>query len=268
MKSDFHTRSVASRFSAAATTYDHSANVQLGVALKLMRFLNDVPKPDRVLEIGCGTGLLTQLVADHFPDSNIEGIDIATDLVGIARRRFTGNNKVSFQISDALSFRPVAPVPLVVSTSTFHWIEPLDELFLNISGMLSNDGHLVFSMMIRGTLIELHESRKRVAHDKSVLSMMPNTDQVLAALSKAGLILTDRREEAIQVDYPSATDLLYSLHNVGATGGGISSSGQPLSRMEVAELLTDYAECYASKDGGVFATYRIFYGVAIPRYKA
>ncbi|MEI6807573.1 MAG: methyltransferase [bacterium] len=267
MKSDFHSRSVAARFSAAASTYDQFAKVQQDVALKLMRFLNDIPKPDRIIEIGCGTGLLTQLVSDHFPDSNIEGIDIATDLVEIARRRFAGNHKISFQITDALTFRPAAPVPLVVSTSTIHWISPLDELFLNVSRMLSRDGRLVFSMMIKGTLIELHEARKRVAHDKPVLSMMPDTDQVLEALNKAGLMLKDRQEETIQVGYPTATDLLYSLHNVGVTGGGISSSGQPLSRMEMAKLLTDYAECYASKDGGVFATYRVLYGVAIPREK-
>ena len=38
--------------------------------------------------------------------------------------------------------------------------------------------------------------------------------------------------------------------------------------MEVAEFLADYAECYSTKEGGVFATYRILYAVAVPRKKA
>lgn len=265
---DFHLRSVASRFSAAAPTYDETAKVQLGVALRLMRFLDNAGKPARILEIGCGTGLLTRLVADRFPDADIVAIDIARDLVETARRRFADNGKVTFTVADALKFRPATVFPLVVSASTFHWIVPLEDVFRNVAAVLSGDGRVVFSMMLRGTLIELHESRRRVAREKPVLSVLPNTEQALKALDAAGLAVRDKHETALQVDYPSATDFLYSLHNVGATGGAVSSAGRPLSRIEVADLLADYAQCYATKDGGVYATYRILYAVAVPRKKA
>jgi malonyl-CoA O-methyltransferase len=268
VKPDFHRRSVAARFSASAPTYDHTSKVQLAVALKLMPFLANVERPVRILEIGCGTGLFTQLIADRFPDAGIEAIDNARDLAKIARRRFAGNDKVVFHIADALTFQPRNPAQLIVSASTFHWIVPLGNLLRNVAGMLSGDGRLVFSMMLRGTLIELHESRRRVAREKPVLSVLPCAEQVLEDLDAAGLVVTDKQEEAIQVDYPSATDFLYSLHNLGVTGGGISSSGTPLTRLQLAELLADYAQSYPAENGGVFATYRILYTVAVPRRKA
>ncbi len=233
-----------------------------------MRFMADIQAPARIVDMGCGTGLLTQLVADRFPDADLLGVDIAGNLLEIARRRFTGNNRVSFEVANAMTFKPRRPVQLVVSASTFHWITPMEDLFSNIAGMLEPDGNLVFSIMLRGTLIELHESRRRVAHDKQALSVLPNAQQALAALDTANLVVIDKHEEVTQVDFPSATDLLYSLHNVGVTGGSLSSSGRPLTRLELAQWLADYDACYSTPEGGVFATYRVLYVSAIPRRKA
>ncbi|MEI6217386.1 MAG: methyltransferase domain-containing protein [bacterium] len=239
----------------------------MAVALKLMPHMATLHRPDRIVEIGCGTGLLTQLVADRFPDASIEAIDIAKDMIESSRRRFAGNRRVTFQEADALTFNPRSPVPLVVSSSTLHWISPPESLFRNIARMLTGDGRIVFSLMLQGTLIELHESRRRVARGKPVLAALPDRDQILKACNDAGLIVTDSREEAVQVDYPSATDLLYALHDLGVTGGSISSSGTPLTRMELTKLLADYAESYPADNAGVYATYRVLYAVATPRKK-
>lgn len=239
----------------------------MAVALKLMPYLAKLDNPDRILEIGCGTGLLTQLVADRFPDARIDAIDIAKDMVERSRHRFRGNRRVTCQEADALTFKPTGPVHLVVSSSTLHWISPIDGLFRNIAGILTDNGHLVFSVMLQGTLIELHETRRRVARGKPVLATLPNSVRILKACKAAGLVVTDSHEEAVQVDYPSATDLLYALHDLGVTGGSISSSGAPLTRKELATLLADYAASYPAGNDGVYATYRVLYAVATPRRK-
>jgi ubiquinone/menaquinone biosynthesis C-methylase UbiE len=75
-----------------------------------------------VLEVGCGTGQLTELLAGH--DLAVTAIDIGAAMVEAARQR-VGSSQVSFQ---AVSFEalaaPDACFDLIVSASAFHWVDP------------------------------------------------------------------------------------------------------------------------------------------------
>jgi len=75
-----------------------------------------------VLEIGCGTGQLTEQLAGH--GFRLTAIDIGPTMVATARRRLTGA-EVSFQVT---SFEDLAAADesfdLVISSAAFHWIDP------------------------------------------------------------------------------------------------------------------------------------------------
>lgn len=75
-----------------------------------------------VLEIGCGTGQLTEQLACS--GSCLTAIDIGPSMIAAARRRLTGTD-VSFQV---ISFEDLAAVDasfdLVASSAAFHWIDP------------------------------------------------------------------------------------------------------------------------------------------------
>jgi S-adenosylmethionine-diacylgycerolhomoserine-N-methlytransferase len=43
--------------------------------------------PQRILEVGCGTGKNIALLADHFPTAHITGVDISTDMLNVAKRK-------------------------------------------------------------------------------------------------------------------------------------------------------------------------------------
>jgi ubiquinone/menaquinone biosynthesis C-methylase UbiE len=75
-----------------------------------------------VLEIGCGTGQLTErLAVSRF---RLTAIDIGPSMIDAARRRLAGT-EVSFQ---ATSFEGLAAADasfdLVISSAAFHWIDP------------------------------------------------------------------------------------------------------------------------------------------------
>ncbi|TRY16574.1 malonyl-[acyl-carrier protein] O-methyltransferase BioC, partial [Geobacillus sp. LEMMJ02] len=55
------------RFSERATTYDQFANVQKKMAHELIKRI--VHPPKTILEIGCGTGYLTKLLHDAYPQA-------------------------------------------------------------------------------------------------------------------------------------------------------------------------------------------------------
>jgi ubiquinone/menaquinone biosynthesis C-methylase UbiE len=75
-----------------------------------------------VLEIGCGTGQLTERLAR--PGFRLTAIDIGASMIAAARRRLAGS-EVSFQVT---SFEDLdagdASFDLVISGAAFHWIDP------------------------------------------------------------------------------------------------------------------------------------------------
>ncbi|MFH0880119.1 MAG: hypothetical protein V2A34_10440, partial [Lentisphaerota bacterium] len=64
-----HILSVHHRFSAAAETYEQQARIQAGAAQKLMQIARSIPHPSQILDMGCGTGLLTRLLLTRYPEA-------------------------------------------------------------------------------------------------------------------------------------------------------------------------------------------------------
>jgi ubiquinone/menaquinone biosynthesis C-methylase UbiE len=75
-----------------------------------------------VLEVGCGTGQLTERLASS--GFRLTAIDLGPSMIAAARRRLTGA-EVSFQVT---SFEDLAAADasfdLVISSAAFHWIDP------------------------------------------------------------------------------------------------------------------------------------------------
>lgn len=61
------------------------------------------PAPERVLDIGCGTGDGTLFLAREFPYAGIRGIDISEEMVAIAQRKIglDPQGRVAFKVADA-----------------------------------------------------------------------------------------------------------------------------------------------------------------------
>ncbi len=178
--------SVGLRFSAAASGYTEVADVQRIVSGKTAVMLEQLPAPARILEIGCGTGLLTRLLLKQFPSAQICAIDIAEKMVERACREVPGNGRVRWEVADARTFHSAVPFPLIASSSSLHWITPIKEVLENIAGIATKGGYLVFAMMLDGSLAELHKARLIAAPDKPPGNRLPRKSEVLDALSAAG----------------------------------------------------------------------------------
>lgn len=66
-------------------------------------FLSDVPFPPdaQVLEVGCGTGVLTRVLAEREGVASVTGTDLAPFLVARATEAASGLGNISFQVADA-----------------------------------------------------------------------------------------------------------------------------------------------------------------------
>jgi SAM-dependent methyltransferase len=60
-----------------------------------------IDRPRRLIDIGCGTGVLSAAAIERWPDAEVLGIDPAADLLDFARRRLVGT-AARFDVGDAL----------------------------------------------------------------------------------------------------------------------------------------------------------------------
>ena len=254
--------SVAARFSRAATTYDGHARVQRAVARRVAELVMTVPPPERVVEIGCGTGILTEQLLEMLPRSTIHALDVAGGMIERARLRLGGTGRIVWDVGDAGRAMDAGPFDLAVSSSALHWMGSLAGAFSAIRRLLGPTGHLVAGMMLDGTLAELRQCRLLVAPHKPPRGRLPSEGEVRAALRRGGLRLLRSERRRFREIHPSAAGLIRALHEQGVTGGDVSASRAPLSRGELLRLVECYEARFGCGDGGVAATFEVLYLVA------
>ena len=80
------------------------------------KFISEsISVPEKILDLGAGTGLLAYYWYQQFPESEYSLIDIADNMLEIARKRFYGLNNFSYTISDYRSDFPEKYFDAVVS---------------------------------------------------------------------------------------------------------------------------------------------------------
>ncbi|HID29239.1 MAG TPA: methyltransferase domain-containing protein [Desulfobacterales bacterium] len=254
-----HQRSVTGRFSLASATYHGKADVQKTVARKLLSLVAASRPAGHVLEIGCGTGVLTELLMKHFPTAMIDAIDASRAMIAQARDRLSADNHIRWFISDIKTFDSPVSYRLVVSSSSMHWIFPVEDGLRCMADFLEAGGDAVVALMLHGTLGELRTTRLRVAPHKPLLGRLPLAEEVLSGLESAGLRVVAKWQETIRANHVSAEAFLRTIHEQGLTGGMVSSSKCPLTRGELQRLRAEYETEYHNGDSGVFASYEVLY---------
>jgi trans-aconitate 2-methyltransferase len=123
------------------------------------------PSPgDTVLDAGCGTGRVTELLLDRMADGRVVALDAASSMLDEARLRLARfDDGVMYVEADLLDLAPHvlggwAPVDAVLSTATFHWVLDHDRLFENLAGVLRPGGQLVAQCGAAGNISRLIEA--------------------------------------------------------------------------------------------------------------
>lgn len=251
-------------FTRAAETYDRGASLHRHVAALLAEFL---PEQDwlagrAILEMGCGTGVLTKLLRQRYPESPLYAVDASEGMIRWMRDQFAEDLRVTCKEGDARTFTCGQSFPLVASSSALHWAQPMEITMANLHTLTEAGGCLCAAMMLEGTLGELREIRTRVAPGKVPLDRLPDESRVLAALEGAGFVLTDVRKEIVHARYSSADDFLRTIHAQGLTGGGVSRGALPLTRRELTRVRCEYDRDCADGHGGVYAGYEVLFVAA------
>lgn len=115
------------------TTYLKFENERTRPALDLLARVRS-ERVRKAVDVGCGPGNSTELLANRFPEAQIVGLDNSPAMLEAARRRLPN---VQFELIDAAMWTPEPDVKLVFANATLHWIprhlEQLTRLFSAMS---------------------------------------------------------------------------------------------------------------------------------------
>jgi malonyl-CoA O-methyltransferase len=196
---------IADSFSAAAATYENAAQAQAIAADRLAARVLALPLPPDpvVLEIGCGTGLLTRRLLPE-----LAGTWTVTDLsplmVEAARAACP---TASFRVMDG-EYPDVAGFDLIVSNLAAQWFGDLPGALVRLAACLKPGGRLVLTTLGAGSFMEW-----RRAHDALGLACGIAAYPNAADLSRPGVVVDAK---SIPVQYEDGRAFLRALKTIGA----------------------------------------------------
>lgn len=152
------------------------------------------PRSGAILDLGCGHGLVANLLALGSPARDVTGIDIAEEKIAAARRTVGGRHNVRFQVADATTFGG-GPYAAITVADVFYLIPPEGQrvLLASCARMLAPDGVLIWKSQVRHPRWKYAITR---GQEWLMTTLGPtrghglhflDTDESLAALRAAGL---------------------------------------------------------------------------------
>ncbi len=107
--------------------------------------LQQVPleAPGTVVDLGCGAGDVTRIMADFWPSADVAGVDSSPDMLAKAHAR---GGEVRWIEGDIESWSPAVPVDLLYTNAALHWVDDHAALLPRLAGYLAPGGCLAVQM--------------------------------------------------------------------------------------------------------------------------
>lgn len=201
---------VITHFNRGSATYQQAAGLQAQVAQKLADRLPTVSAA-HVLEMGCGTGLLSQHLLSAFPDAQFLFTDIAPAMLKQCQQRYGNLVNTQFVCLDGESFSSAVAFDLIISSMTFHWFLQVANSIKNIIAHLKPGGRLLFAMLGNDSLQEW-QTICRAANLPLATPIFPARNQLTIELPNVKF-----ESQIITEIYPNLYAFLRTLKLLGAT---------------------------------------------------
>jgi len=146
-----------------ALTYDQSSEPQQAWASEVLARLEGVAQDATAMDVGCGTGRVTEALLALVPRGRVLAVDASADMVALAREWLGDRAEVWCQ--DVLDLDLDEPVDAIVSTAALHWVADHDRLWARLARALRPGGVLEAQCGGEGNIARVREVIEAVARD-------------------------------------------------------------------------------------------------------
>ncbi|HEY9099951.1 MAG TPA: malonyl-ACP O-methyltransferase BioC [Thiobacillus sp.] len=262
-------------FDHAAASYDAHAVLQREVCDRLLTRLDFMTlQPERVLDVGCGTGYGLAHLHQRYPGADMCALDIAPAMLHAAKTRMPQSSWAQRVLADVLGrggrhhaiCADMGRLPLTDnsinlawSSLALQWAHDLEATLKGLHRVLAPGGLLIFATFGPDTLKELRTAFAAVDDAPHVNSFIDLHD-IGDMLIHAGFASPVMEMEMLTLTYADLKTLMRDLKGIGAHNAAASRKRGLLGKSAWAQLERAY-EAHRL-EGRLPATFEVIYGHA------
>ncbi len=269
---------IITNFSRQASFYDQGAHIQTQAAQRLAKVLlerGNKLNSGSILEIGCGTGLLSKYLLEQFPSEQIYLLDPAANMLSICQENLNreptlANRNLQFcpqylecTVEDYLVNPDFATAKhaVIASSFTFQWLIDLPGTIKQLMNKLEKGGSLFFSYPISGSFPEWQASCRNLN--------LPFTANQTAGFTTLNSIIDSTaatihcEEYFCQLSFADSMQFFQEMKMLGAhvkhSHPAENAAAMPLKAVDLRRLTRDWNKQFADK--AINCTYKIIEGI-------
>ena len=203
-------------FEKVAKTYNKNMHIQYEVFRKVLELIDSQPIAT-ITDIGCGTGIITKKLHDHFNCSKTLGLDQSEAMINHAKSNFQSESEnILFKQKTAYEFSKEDQAELIFSNATLQWLPDLDLFFKTLKNSITTPTTIAFSIFLPTTYHELAKGLKHIIN-KSIsipAEQFKSYDDIKKTCSHYFQDITLQKHKIIHT-YPSIYELLNIIKLTG-----------------------------------------------------
>lgn len=257
-------RKVRRTFARAAATYDSADVLQTEVRDRLLERLDWVQlQPQRILDLGTGTGKGLSALAARYPGAEVVGLDITPAMLRVAMSRPENSDQPAPLLVCADAARlpfPDQSMDLVLSSLAIHWSPVLDAVLAEVRRVLRHPGLFTFTVPGPDSYRELRAAWRTVDQTPHVIPF-PEMRALGDGLVRAGLAEPVMDTDTLTLKYRTFPQLVTDLRTTGTTNASTGRASGLTGRRAWSRVAEAY-EKERDTDGFLPATVEILFGQA------